>query len=152
MIRTLFAGLTLLATSSAIAQETQDVTLPTGRTIAAEVVRAPATGSMEHALFTTLTTVVAGDFDTFFAGQCDPTTCADPLQQQQLRTYNLPSAQRSGGSCLHGDTKDTLIITKRKEAPGGLVTVYLWCGASRLPAPSTWGQVDGSWRTSSFSW
>ena len=152
MIRTVFTATALLLAGTAAAQSTQDVRLPTGRTVAAEVVRGPAADSMENAVLLTLTTVIAGDFDTFLSSQCDPSVCSDERQQEQLRTYNLPSAQQSGGACLHGEGKDTLLITKRKEAPGGLVTVYLWCGEGRMPAPSTWGQVDGAWKTSSFSW
>jgi len=152
MIRSVLAASALFLAVPALAQTTQDVNLPTGRTVAAEVIQTPADGSMEHALLTTLTTVVAGDFNTFFASQCDPSVCSDERQQEQLRTYNLPSAQRSGSACLHGEANDTLLITKRKEAPGGLTTVYLFCGEGRMPAPSTWGQVDGAWKTSSFSW
>lgn len=152
MIRHLVAVAGLCLATAASAQSTQAVQLPTGRTVDAEVVQAPAAGTLEHAMLTTLTTVVNGDFATFFASQCDPSTCSDERQQEQLRTYNLPAAQRSGTACLHGENNDKLLITKRKDAPGGLQTVYLWCGANRMPAPSTWGQIDGSWRTSSFSW
>jgi len=148
---TLIALGALLATTAGATPPTQDVTLPTGRTVQAEVITAPEDGSVELALMTTLKTVIAGDFPTFLNTQCDPSTCADERQQQQLTAYNLPAAQRSGAACLQGDDDDQLVITRRREE-NGLTTVYLWCGDGRMPAPSTWRQVDGVWKTSSFSW
>ncbi len=147
---TLAAALTLMS-GLAQAQTTESVTLPTGRTVQAEVVSAPAEGTVEKAILTTLQTIIAGDFSTFLASQCDPNTCSDARQQSQLTQYNLPAAQQSGPACLHGETHDQLWITKRREQTGTL-TVYLWCGEGRMPAPSTWKQIDGAWKTSSFSW
>lgn len=130
---------------------TRSVALPTGVSVQAEVVTAPAEGTVEHAIVHALTTIIAGDFGTFMSGICDPETCADPRQQEQLTTYNLPAAQRSGASCLHGEANNEIVITRRRDE-NGLSTLYLFCGEGRMPAPSTWKQVDGTWKTSSFSW
>lgn len=152
MVRWSLAAMAALTMSTAWADPpTQQVTLPTGRAVAAEVITAPADGSVDAAILATLKTVIAGDFTTFLTAWCDPSTCADARQQEQLVTYNLPSAQRTGAACLHGDADDQLWVTRRREE-NGLTTVYLWCGDGRMPAPSTWRQVDGAWKTSSFSW
>lgn len=147
-MRALTALVATLLAASALAR---DVTLPTGRTVSAEVVTDPAEGTIEHAIMTTIKTITAGDFSTFLANQCDPATCGDPLQQEQMTTYNLPAAQRTAGACLQGDGDNELVITRRREE-GPNMTVYLWCGDGRMPAPSTWKQIDGVWRTNSFSW
>lgn len=149
-MRTLFLSVLLSGTAWAT-PGSQDVTLPTGRTITAEVITDPADGTVEHAIMTTIRTVVAGDFSTFLSTQCDPATCADERQQEQLTNYNLPAAQRSAGACLQGETDNELVVTRRRDE-NGLTTVYLWCGDGRMPAPSSWKQIEGVWKTSSFSW
>ena len=119
MVRWITAAAVLTLTAPAFAQATMSVTLPTGRTIDAEVVSQPAEGSVEHAILASLTMLTQqGDFGGFMATWCDPGTCGDPRQQEQMTTYNLPAAQRTGGACVHGENSDQLVITKRREENG----------------------------------
>lgn len=141
---------TVFAASALAAPPTsRPLTLVTGKAITAEVFAQPDAGTVEEALAATLSQVIAGDFQGFMANRCDASACGDERQREQMLTYNLPAAQRTAGQCF---ANNELVITKRKTNETGDLTLYLWCGASRMPAPSTWKQVDGAWKTTSFSW
>lgn len=147
---TIFA-LAIALLSSAHAQQTVEVRTPLGKVLQAEVVKAPAAGTVEDAILQSLRQISAKDFDGWMGTWCHPTRCpSDPQAREEFKRFNLTAASRTAHECLREG--DSLWVTQRKTDDHGAVTVYLYCGDKRMPAPSTQIRVGDRWQVSSFSW
>ncbi|MBN2798881.1 MAG: hypothetical protein JXX28_07000 [Deltaproteobacteria bacterium] len=147
---TVFA-LALALMTSALAQDTVEVRTPLGQVIQAEVVKAPAAGTVEDSVLQSLKMIQAKEFDAWIATWCHESRCpVDPQAREEFKGYNLTAASRTAHECLQEG--DALWVTNRKTDDRGATTVYLFCGEKRMPSPSTHIQVGERWQVSSFSW
>lgn len=149
----MFASLILVApwfAGTALAEEVQ-VATPIGKTLTAQKVSSPAATSPEGVVQASIQMITAGDFDAWIGKHCHPSMCpADPAAIEALKNYNLSTAKKTAGVCLHDDGK-TLLVT-RKDVTDTKITLYLWCGDKRMPAPSSMEKVGENWKITSFSW
>jgi len=129
-----------------------EVKLPTGKTMTADHVTAPAEGTIEAAVVASITQIAAGDFDGWIATWCHDSACGDPEKVISMKTYTLPAAQGTSKQCL--DAEGTGVIVTRRDPPeaDGMQRVYVFCGEQRMPAPSAHYLVDGKWKVASISW
>jgi len=126
----------------------EEVALFGGRTGNATRHHEPAEGTIEHAILKSLELIAAGDHDGWMTAYCHEDACGDERMQESMKSHVLPAAQGAMASCTHdGD----LLVTKQEEE-NGFTKTWIYCGASRMPAPSTAENVDGEWRFSSISW
>lgn len=151
MIRAIFA-LALLLPATALAKDTVEVTNPLGKTIQAEKITDPEPGTLEYTALTSIEMMRDGKFDEWMNSWCHPTRCPDdPNARASLKRYNLTAASKTGAGCLHDGGK-SLIVTRRVDDAPDKKTIYLFCGETRMPAPSTYIKQGDKWLVSSFSW
>lgn len=130
---------------------TQQVTLPTGKTIDAAKFKDPTAGSIEAAIIESMGMIKAGNFDGWIAKYCDASTCPDERAVEALKTYQLKSSSKTVHECMTDD--GGILVTKREanEAEGS-TRVYVFCGPNRMPAPTSVKDAAGAWKFTSFSW
>jgi hypothetical protein len=144
----LFAALSFATVAGA---EELQVATPIGKTLTATKVTSPAPTSPEGVMQDSIAMITAGQFDAWIAKHCHPTMCpADPGAIEALKNYNLSTAKKTAGACVHDEGK-TLLVTRR-DASDTKVTVYVWCGDKRMPAPASVEKVGDAWKVTSFSW
>ena len=145
-------ALSLVLANSALAEtpSTRSVTLPTGKTVEAQVMT-PEAGSLEAQTLEAMKMAKAGKHDAWISQFCGPTLCEGPDAIASVKRLNLTSAQRTVGQCFEGNK---LVVTKVKgdRESENRVTLYTWCGEGRMPAPVTWERTGESWKIASFSW
>jgi hypothetical protein len=126
----------------------ESVALFGGRSGTAVRHHAPAEGSIEHAILTSLTMLSAEDYDGWMDTYCHADACDDQRKRDAMSSHVLPSAKAAASTCVHdGD----LLVTKTEE-DNGFTKVWIYCGAGRMPAPATAENVDSAWKFSSVSW
>ena len=132
-------------------ETSRSVTLPTGKTIEAEVIEAPSPGTVEFAILESMKMISNGDHDTWIQKYCSTEMCPDANAITSVKRLNLSASQKTVGRCYD---KDKLVLTRRRGdiARDGRVTIYAWCGENRMPAPATLIQEGGEWKVSSLSW
>ena len=143
----------ILISDLSLAGPMVEVKNPLGRTMQAEKITNPAAGTIEHAIIESMKMIKAGQFDQWMNTWCHPDRCPDtPSARESMRRYNLKSSQPSIHHCMQDD-QTSILVTRRDEPDAqGRQTVYIFCGETRMPAPSTLVQVDGKWLVTSFSW
>lgn len=131
-----------------MAEGMEEVALFGGRTGTATRHHAPADNTVEHAIHDSLMLLAAEDYDTWMDRYCDPEACDDERKREAMTSHVLPSAKMASSSCLH----DGDVLVTKQEVDGDYTKTWIYCGESRMPAPSTARSIDGSWRFSSVSW
>ncbi len=128
---------------------TEEVSLPTGRTVEAEKITDPDEGSIEHSLIASMELIRDEKFDEWIGAWCYQETCPDDRAREQFKTYQLAAASRTVHECM---TDDGGVLITRREATDESTRLFVYCGPNRMPAPSAHHEADGSWKVSSFSW
>ena len=153
-LTTVILGLLLagpaFADATATPEGTQQVTLPTGKTVEAQKFVNPPEGSVEHSLLDSMKMMKAGDFDGWIAKWCSAETCPDRATNEQYKLYQLTSSSKTVGQCMTDD--GGILVTRREDAEGGGTRIYVFCGPNRMPAPSSHVKQGESWKLTSFSW
>lgn len=136
---------------TATASGSQQVTLPTGKTVDAQKFTNPPEGSIEFAIIDSMSMIKAGNFDGWVSKWCDPGTCPDAKAIESLKAYQLKSSSKTAHECMTDD--GSILVTKReKNEAEGTTRVYLFCGPNRMPAPSSLKPAGDNWKVTSFSW
>jgi hypothetical protein len=154
-----FAGLTATAmpapawadAPTATASGSQQVTLPTGKTIDAQKFTNPTAGSIEHAIIDSMQLIGAGKLDEWISKYCDAMTCHDAAAKESLKSYQLKSSSKTAHECLTDD--GSILVTRRETVEAeGSTRIYVFCGPNRMPAPASLKPVGDGWKVASFSW
>ena len=150
-IGAMFALMSVSATS--IAGDTVSVKTPLGKTISAEKVKNPAKGTIEHQIIQSLQQIKDGKFDDWRKTNCFPARCDTDIAWEQMKNYNLEQSKKGAPGCLQGDG-DEIWVTSRKGDPSSdkQVKVFIYCGQTRMPAPSTHEKHNDKWYVHTFSW
>lgn len=136
------------APAPAAASGTESVELFGGRTGSATRFHQPPQDSVEYAILESLKILAEGDYDRWMDTYCHADACDDERKRESMASHVLPSAQAAHEYCVHnGD----LLVT-RSENENGYQKTWIYCGSTRMPAPSTAQQTDDGWRFSSISW
>lgn len=130
---------------------TETVTLPTGKSVEAEKFTAPAAGTVEESILSSISLIRAGEFETFMDEWCHESYCGSDKLRENMTSYVLPAAKGTSGQCIVDDG-ESIIVTRRELADDGSVRVYVFCGDSRMPAPSSHVLVGERYLVSSLSW
>ena len=135
---------------TATASGTKSVTLPTGKTIEAQVFASPTEGSIEHAIIDSIKMIGASSFDEWITKYCDAGTCHDAASKESLKTYQLKSSAKTAHECM---IDGGIVVTRREVVEAeGTTRVYVFCGPNRMPAPASLKLVGDRWMVTSFSW
>lgn len=141
---------TALADATASPEGTQQVTLPTGKTVEAQKFVNPPEGSVEHSLLASMKLIKAGDFDGWIGKWCAAETCVDAATNEQFKRLQLTSAAKTVAQCMTED--GGVLVTRREDSEGGGKRLFVYCGPNRMPAPSSHEKAGEAWKISSFSW
>ena len=131
-----------------LAEGMEAITLFGGRTSSATRYASPEDGTIEKAIIASLTLLAAESYDEWMDTYCHEDACGDPDKRAAMTSHVLPAARAAASVCLH----DGAILVTRQEDENGFTKTWIYCGESRMPAPSTAQNVEGAWQFSSISW
>jgi hypothetical protein len=156
----------LLASQSAVADcagvaytanKTVSIKTPLGKTVQAEKVTCPANGKsaqaqIEAQILESLKQIRDGKFSDWRKSHCFPARCDTDVAWEQIKNFNLATSKKSVAYCLQSE--DEIWVTTRKGNPDvdKQVKVWIFCGESRMPVPSTHEKLNGKWYVQTFSW
>lgn len=142
----------MLSASGAQAGETVSIKTPLGQTISAEKVSNPAKGTIEHQIIESLKMIRDGQFDAWRKAHCYPARCDTDIAWEQIKNFNLETSKKTAKFCLHEG--DSIWVTKREENAKNpnVVKVFISCGETRMPVPSTHEKLKDKWYVQVFSW
>jgi hypothetical protein len=150
MAPTLAVLAAVFTTTLAVAGSTVDVQTPLGKTIKADVVKAPAADTPDYAIVQTIKMLSAGEMDAWMDAWCYAPRCETAEARDSMKAYQLASAQKNAAKCLHDD--DTLWVTARKSNPNQAdeQRIFTHCGDDRMPVPTVLKKTDAGWKVSTL--
>jgi hypothetical protein len=113
-----------------------------------KVVKAPAKGSVYHAIIEGLKLIDTEHFGAWVRDYCSPTKlCITDKATGSLKRYNLPAMKRMAPFCLKGQ-QDELHITRTDGDPkkDKKVKIFILCKEGGMPRPFRMIKEDGGWR------
>lgn len=114
----------------------------------AELVRTPATGSMEAALLDGLKLIKNGKFDDWVSKYCSKEKiCVTPDAISGLKRLNLSMIQRRAPACLR-ENETAIDINRVLDGGDGAKTVFLNCEVTATPIPFHLVKEGDTWRFS----
>ena len=110
-------------------------------------------GSVEHAIKSSIELITSGDTESWLTEWCHPERCGTPEQRRHWVEFPLKRAANSAERCLHGPERTPRVVRWRGDPKvDDRVTVYIDCGADRMPVPSSHVRVGDRWMVTSLSW